>query len=87
MVLFYCSTLASLANSITRNRKRRDVTALVLVGVDVFLLLFALMGTNECLRFPMNVGWCIKIRNTHFENAISLMFTEVPNELVTTFFR
>ena len=31
---------------------------------------------EDSFRFPMYVGWCIKIRDTHVQNAIRLMFPE-----------
>ena len=34
----------------------------------------------DCFLFPMNVGWGIKIRDTHVQNTISLMFPEIPDE-------
>ena len=30
-----------------------------------------------------NAGWCIKIRDKHFNNAISLMFPDIPKEWIT----
>ena len=33
---------------------------------------------KDCFLFP-NVGWCIKIRDAHVQNEISLMFPELPN--------
>ena len=49
-----------------------SASALGKAGLEVFLLLFALVGKKDCFRFPMNVGWCVKIRDTHVQNAISL---------------
>ena len=45
------------------------MTASVQAGLKVFLLIFALVGKKDCFLFPMNVG-CIKIRNTHVQDAI-----------------
>ena len=53
------------------------MTALVQAGLEAFLLLFALVGKKDCFRFPMNVGWCIKICDTHVQNAINVMFPEI----------
>ena len=39
----------------------------------------ALMGKKDCFRYPMNVGWWIKIRDTHVQNAIGLMIPDIPN--------
>ena len=64
----------------------REVTALVQAGLEVFLLLFALMGKKDCVRFPMNDGWCIKIRDTHVQSAISLVIPEIPDEKISSFF-
>ena len=35
---------------------------------------FRVHGKEGLLPVPMNVGWCIKIRNTNVQNAIRLMF-------------
>ena len=40
-------------------------------GLEVFLLLFTLMGKKDCFR----IAWCIEIRFTHVQNAISLVFS------------
>ena len=40
---------------------------------------FRALGKKDCFLFPINVGWCIKIRDTYVNNAISLMFPEIPN--------
>ena len=45
-------------------------------NLEVFLLLVAHMGKKDFFGFPMNVGWGIKIRYTHIQNAISLMFSD-----------
>ena len=69
-------------HSITWNHKGRELAALVQAGLEVLLI----MGKKDCVPFPMNVGWCIKIRNEHVQNTISLVFPEIPNEQITTFF-
>ena len=33
-------------------------------------------GLDGCFQFPMIVGWCLKIRDTHVQNAISLVFPD-----------
>ena len=53
------------------------MTALVQTGLEVFLLLFAHMGKKDCFLIPMNAGWYIKIRDTHVQNAISLMLPDI----------
>ena len=50
---------------------------LVQADLEVFLFRFTLMEKKDCFRFPMNVGWCIKIRDT--QNAFSLMVPDIPN--------
>ena len=55
-------------------RERSD--GLVQADLEVFLLLFALMGKKDPFRFPMNVG-CISIRATYQQNAISLMTPDI----------
>ena len=62
------------------------MTALVQAGLEVYRLLVALMAKKDCFWFPMNVGWCIKIRDTHVQNAISSVFPKIPNWNTTTFF-
>ena len=50
------------------------MTALVQAGLEVFL---ALMGKKDGFLFPMNVGWFIKIRGPHVQNAISLILISI----------
>ena len=41
---------------------------------------FQVHGKKDCTRFPMNGECCIKIRDTHVQTEISLMFLEIPNK-------
>ena len=61
-------------HSITWNPKGREATALVQTGLDVFLLFFTLMAKGLKWRLDS-----IKIWNTHVQNAISLVFQDIPN--------
>ena len=55
-------------HSITWNHKGRDVTALVQASLEIFLLLFTLIGKqDEC--------WMVhQVFNKHLQNAIILMY-------------
>ena len=60
------------------------MTALVQAGLEVFLLLFALVGKKNCFLLPasdewrmVHGAWCIKILDTHVQNAISLVFLDI----------
>ena len=57
------------------NHQGREVTALVQAGLEVFFSSY--MGKNDRYWFPINVGWCIKIRDTHVQNAMSLVFPDI----------
>ena len=45
--------------------------------LEVFILLFALMEKKDCFQFPVNVRWCINIRDIHVQNAISLVLPDI----------
>ena len=72
-------------NSITWNHKGGEVTALVQAELEVPLLLSTPLGKKDCFLIPMNVGWSIKIRNARVQYAISLVFPDIPNLLITTY--
>ena len=58
-------------------REKSDGVGPGRIGGTVFLLLFA-FGKEGLLPVSDNVGWCIKIRDTHVQYAISLVFPDAP---------